>query len=144
MNSDFPERHSAKPSYNRLKQLLIVILFSSAIIGYVSTVFILRPKKSQYCTVTGKQPASNPKTPVRLQEPRQKALFSGKEKPVICQGVIITTNGQLRAVFNGKPIASGKKSGRVRILEVTTSNVLVECNGQQRRLLPGESFVPGK
>jgi hypothetical protein len=65
-------------------------------------------------------------------------------KGVVCQGVITGDEGGALAVINEQTVAAGSRINGVNIVNITASNVLVECRGETRLLEPGDSFVPGK
>ncbi|MFA7256182.1 MAG: hypothetical protein WC047_01220 [Kiritimatiellales bacterium] len=70
-----------------------------------------------------------------------------KSEPVnaiTCQGLLKDKEGVAMAFIDGQIVATGETIGDMRILEITASNILVECRGKTCRLSPGETFTPEK
>jgi hypothetical protein len=126
-----------------LKWLLIALLFASASAGFIFSSSILWQSTSGFFTNLGKKPAIENHLN-HLQSFFETATPSSTTNIILCQGTIITRDRGPLAIINGKPAKTGAVINGVRIIEITTNNVLIEYNGKTRRLKPGESFIPKK
>ncbi len=127
------------------KWILIILLFASSLAGFFSNRVLLKKTTSLFSAALS-QP-SNPnaanfssfsKLSNKIDSDRQK--FS--DATMICQGTIVRENGKSLAMINGHTATVGGTINGIRILKITSSNVLIECNGETRRLVPGERFSP--
>jgi hypothetical protein len=126
-----------------LKRTLLGLLFASAVAGII---FGGRLARKSAAGLSGRL-RNDPAVTNRLNELQTFFEKSGPEEPaeeIVCQGVILTVNRGARVVINGEAVKTGEIIGGAKVLEITASNVLVECNGQTHRLAPGESFSPEK
>jgi hypothetical protein len=144
-----PESHktSDKTTPAWLKWTLISVMFASALAGFFSNGILLKKMLSPFLTTLSKRSdASAPafsgfsKLSNKIDSDRQK--FS--DATLICQGTIVRENGKSLAMINGHTATVGGTINGIRILKITSSNVLIECNGETRRLVPGERFLPIK
>jgi hypothetical protein len=93
----------------------------------------ISPKNSPAETRSRKQPLFEKTTPAKPSS-----------STVVCQGTILSKGYGPIAIINGQPAKTGSLINGVKIVEITASNVLIECRGKTRRLSPGDSFTPGK
>jgi hypothetical protein len=120
-----------------LKRFLLVLLFASATAGFVFSARTALPSTDGVANFIGSTPFI--KSSSFIEE-----SFHSESAPltILCQGLSHNENRGTKAVINGKVVQPGSVIEGVRILEITTSNVLVECKGEIRRLAPGERFTP--
>ncbi|MDD3276254.1 MAG: hypothetical protein PHP93_04295, partial [Kiritimatiellales bacterium] len=119
------------------------LLFASAGAGIIFGGLFARKATAEWSGRLLNQPAVTN----RLSEVQtffEKPSVSRPVEEIVCQGVILTANRGARVVINGETVKIREVVGGAKILEITASNVLVECNGETHRLAPGESFSPGK
>jgi hypothetical protein len=120
-----------------LKRFLLVLLFASAAAGFVFSARTTLPSTDGVANFIGS------KTFIKSSSFIEESFHSGSAPlTIICQGLSHNENQGTKAVINGKVVQSGSVIDGVRVLEISTSNVLVECRGESRRLAPGESFTP--
>lgn len=129
------------------KWILIILLFASSLAGFFSNRVLLKKTTSRFSAALS-QP-SNPnaanfssfsKLSNKIDSDRR--IFS--DDTIICQGTIIRENGKSLAMINGYTAAVGSTINGLRILKITSSNILVEYKGETHRLVPGERFSPRK
>jgi hypothetical protein len=122
-----------------LKRSLLVLLFASAAIGFIYSTRWIFPSTNGAAKFSGSKPViknnSFATKPFRSESAPQ---------TILCQGLSHNETRGTKAVINGKVVDPGSVIDGVRVLEITTSNVLVECRGETRRLAPGERFSPKK
>ena len=117
-----------------LKWPLLAIFFISALIGFISSFPNIR------------HPTAGFPMAIKQAKPNTMQTFFGKAVPVrppetvLCQGTIISADRGALAIIDGQSAKVGSVVSGVRIIEITASNVLVECNGKTRRLAPGEKI----
>lgn len=126
-----------------LKWLLLFLLFVSSATGFIFCSSMLQRSTSGLFKTLGKKPAIEASLN-NLQAFFEAATPSSTTNIILCQGTIITKDKGAIAIINGKPTKTGAVINGIRILEITASNVLVECNGKTRILKLGESFTPKK
>ncbi|MFA6174091.1 MAG: hypothetical protein WC701_10475 [Kiritimatiellales bacterium] len=146
MNSDFAEKKSAENSPARFRRPLIILLFVLSISGFAST-FLFKTSASPLSATLIKPFKLNAMDSSSFSNFIKKpdvGLWNHSEDTVVCQGTVIRENSKALALVNGKTVAVGGTVNGIRILEITDGSVLVECNGEIRRLVPGKSFTPGK
>ncbi len=137
----------AKTTPAWIKWILLTLLFTSAPAGFFSSGFLLKKTISLSPDARWHPPeiieenfSSFSKLSKKIDSDRQK--FS--DDNIICQGTIIRENGNSLVMINGRTAAVGGTINGLRILKITSSNVSIECNGETRRLVPGERFSPRK
>lgn len=133
---------TAKSTLARIKWPLIILLVAAVIAGSVFGVLKVRRSAGG-----GSSGSPDQETALGTQLNKMNAFFkkTAPDQPagtILCQGVILSATRGARAIINGETAGTGVVVNGARILEITASNVLVECNGQTRRLAPGESFIP--
>lgn len=137
----------AKTTPTWIKWILLTLLFTSALAGFFSSGFLLKKTTSLLPDAWWQPPGtieanfnSFSKLSKKIDSDRQN--FS--DDNIICQGTIIRENGKSLAMINGQTAVVGGTINGLRILKITSSNVWVECDGETRRLVPGERFSPKK
>ncbi|NOU36742.1 MAG: hypothetical protein HOO88_08230 [Kiritimatiellaceae bacterium] len=143
--NSIPEKEKAplKSTPAWLKRSLLVLLFASAAGGFFFCARLVRTSTTGIPAVLSKKPIQKSKFS-GLQSFFEKAVPAKPEETILCQGVILSANRGSRAVINGQVVKIGSVVNGARVLEITASNVLVRCNGETRRLAPGERFTPKK
>lgn len=122
-----------------LKRSLLVLLFASAAIGFSYSTRWIFPSTAGVAKFSGNKPV------IKNSAFTTKPLHSGAApQTILCQGLSHNESRGTKAVINGKVVEPGSVIDGVRVLEITTSNVWVECRGETRRLAPGERFSPKK
>jgi hypothetical protein len=141
------ETSPAKTTPKWVKWTLISVMFTSALVGFFSNGILLKKMLRPFSTTLSNQSSSSEvafggfsKLSNKIDSDRQK--FS--DVAIICQGTIIRENGKSLAMINGHTATVGGTINGVRILKITSSNVLIECNGETRWIAPGERFLPIK
>lgn len=131
-----------------LKWILLFLLFASAIAGFASSAFLFKKSARLLPASIGqrfKPGAMNFSGFSNFVEKTDSVHWpSFSDGPVSCQGIMTGENGKSLAIINGLTVSNGVTVNGVKILEISRSNVLVECRGEPRRLAPGESFIPDK
>ena len=148
MHADLVEKTvTAKPTPVWFKWTLLALLFAFSAAGFASSTFLTKKSARLFSGTLGNQLKSG------IMDFGGSSGFRGKpdssrwnhfDNTITCQGTIICENGKALAMINGRTTAVGGTINGARILEITASNVVVECNGKIRRLAPGKSFTPGK
>lgn len=127
-----------------LKRLLLFLLLASSAAGFILNSSMLQQSTSSLFKTLVKKPAIENKLD-GLQaffEAATPSTTTATTNIILCQGTIISKEKGALAIINGKPAKTGAVINSSRILEISASNVLVECNGKTRRLAPGEYFIP--
>jgi hypothetical protein len=137
----------AKTTPAWIKWILLTLLFTSALAGFLSNGFLLKKTTSLLSDSLSRIPGST-ETNLSGFSKLSKKIDSDRrtfsDDMIICQGTIIRENGKSLAMINGRTAVVGGTINGLRILKITSSNVWVECNGETRRLVPGERFSPKK
>jgi hypothetical protein len=124
-----------------LKRTLLTLLFISAVAGFIFSALVVRQTAAGFsANIIG-----NPAVETRINDLHaffEKSVPEPSSGGLLCQGIIRTATRGNRVVFNGEAFEAGATVNGIKILEITASNVLVECNGTITPLVPGESYTP--
>ena len=133
-----------------LKRILLVLLFASTIAGFFFGALMVRRSVIKTPSFFNRIPSFFNKS-VSLKKTGEFGdfiVFRDKtgltEIEIICHGMGIGKDGLSRAVIDGKIVAPGAIIRGMRIIEISASNILVECSGKSLRLEPGERVAPEK
>lgn len=148
MQTDPAEKTVAtKPTPAWLKRTLLFLLFAFSAAGFVSSALLTKKSANWFSSVLGRQFKSGT-TGFRgssgISCKTDSSRWDRFNNTITCQGTIIPKNGKALAMINGKTITVGGTINGVRVLGITDSHVLIEWNGETRRLAPGKSFTPEK
>lgn len=148
MDSNFAEK-TALPGTTPvwLKWILLTLLFASAIAGFSSGRFFFKKSAILHPVSLGQKLGSGTTNCGGISKISGKinsCLRNFSDGTIICQGTIIREKGKALAMINGRTASVGSTVNGVRIREINAGNILVEYNGQTRRLNPGERFEPKK
>ena len=133
-----------------LKRLLLVLLLASTVAGFFFGTLMVRRSAVKIPSFFNKIPSFFNKS-VSLKKSGEFGdfvVFRDKtgltEIEIICHGMGVGKDGLSRAVIDGKIVAPGAIIRGMKIIEISASNILVECSGKSLRLEPGERVAPEK
>lgn len=137
----------AKTTPAWIKWALLTLLFTASLAGFFSNGLLFKKTAGMFSNALSQESGSTAanfggfsKLSKKIDSDRQ----SFSDDNIICQGTITRENGKSLVMINGRTAAAGGTINGLRILKITSSNVLIECNGETRRLAPGERFSPRK
>jgi hypothetical protein len=131
-----------KPAPVRLKRFLLGLLFICTIGGFIAGALSIRKTLIEFPALIDSKTKPTADKTGGFQALFEKAALSKPDSAPLYQGVIVGKEGQPMAVINGQATRSGTVTNGVRILEITENSLLIECNGETRRLRPGERLAP--
>ena len=144
------EKKSAGKTPPWLKQLLLVLLLASTVAGFFFGALMVWRSVIQTPSFFNKFPSFFNKS-VSLKKAGEFGdfiVFRDKtgltEIEIVCHGMGVGKDGLSRAVVDGKIVAPGAIVRGMKIIEISASNILVECSGKSLRLEPGERVAPEK
>lgn len=146
-NFNEEEKVPAKLTPAWLKRTLIVLLFVFSAAGFASSTFLFKKAVSLLPKLSGqpfKIDTTEHKNFSLLAEKKDASRWDFPKDAITCQGTIVHESGKALALINGKVIPVDGVVNGFRILEITASNVLIECDGETHRIVPGKSFTPEK
>jgi len=141
MPATLSEESTVKPTSPWLKWTLLILLFTSAAAGCFFAALQVRTSAAFLPSLLHAETKHEPGAFGDFQTLLGKATSGQTENTLTCQGMIFDEKGGALAILNGQTTAAGAIINGVRILEITVSNVLVECNGETRRLGSGDRFI---
>ncbi len=133
-----------------LKRVLLVLLFASTVAGFFFSAIRIRHPAIKIPAFFNKIPSyfNKPALLSKTQEFGDFVVFRDKsgltEIAIVCHGMGVGKDGLSRAVVDGKIVAPGAIIRGMKIIEISASNILVECSGKSLRLEPGERVAPEK
>ena len=133
-----------------LNRVLLVLLFASTVAGFFFSTTRIRHPAIKIPEFFNKFPSffSRPALPPKAKEFGDFVVFRDKsgltEIEIVCRGMGVGKGGLSRAVVDGKIVAPGAIIRGMKIIEISSSNILVECSGKILRLEPGERVAPEK
>jgi len=133
-----------------LNRILLVLLFASAVAGFFFSTTRIRHPAIKIPAFLNKLPSyfNRPDVPQKTHEFGDFVVFRDKsgltEIAIVCHGMGVGKDGLSRAVIDGKIVAPGAIIRGMKIIEISASNILVECSGKSLRLEPGERVAPEK
>jgi hypothetical protein len=144
------EKKSVRKTPPWLKWLLLVVLFASTGAGFLSRTFRVRHSAVDIPAFFNKIPSLFNKANLlqKSGEFGDFVVFRDKsgltEIAIVCYGMGVGKDGLSRAVIDGKIVAPGAVVRGMKIIEISASNILVECSGKSLHLEPGERVTPEK
>ncbi len=134
-----------------LRNGLLILLIGSAAAGLIFSVFAFHQGAAALSSAL-KQPftasAPHPLTRARIRTDEWNRLFDQIELDpqqetsghIVCQGMLVGENGRAVAAVNNQVAMPGSIINGAQIRSISTSNIVVEYNGQLFRLGAGDTL----
>lgn len=150
MNPVLRKKTSVRKTPPWLKWFLLILLFASTIAVFFSRMPMVRRPAIKIHSLLSRIPSRSSQSANRkdADEFGDFTVFRDKsgltEIAIVCHGMGVGKDGLARAVIDGKIVAPGAIIRGMKIIEISASNILVECSGKSLRLEPGERVAPEK
>jgi len=141
------QRKTGRPTPVWLKRILLTLFFTASLggMGYGVTILFRSVR-----TAAESIPALSPLNEAEQAEPEsikspKKPFLGLKKKPstaVVFQGSATGKDGKMLALISGETVGVNAKLHGVKVLKISRQSVLLEFNGQEYLLQPGERLKP--
>ncbi|MCU0856800.1 MAG: hypothetical protein MUC65_00160 [Pontiellaceae bacterium] len=133
-----PPPDEIKPAPNRLGKIFFVLVLPACVAGLAFGALVVWGPADGPCKKIFLQASSSFKKFIRSNALLNKI---GPETTITCRGVTLDTGNNPLAILDDQTVGIGQIFNGVKVIDITSSYVLIEHQGETRRLALGEKFT---